>query len=589
MAVFSIERVVETSDQPRRFDQSERVALTDSSHWVVHFDDRLVTRTERAAWVFLWYGEANAEPDYERVVDLLSSGHMAELWGCRGILIAINSNERSIYLFNDGYGAFPVYWSNKAGKGALIVSGSLKDFAREEIDWVSFYQFLSLGYVFGPYSLFKDVSRLSPNHGLKLLDGSFGQIVESFPLKNFWAGSAPASIHDLIDIFREEAEGFGDTQLMMSGGWDSRLLLSVLEHKKPQLYTHGNLQSREIAIVRELASACGLPLEEHSFDPAEFHLDLFREYLHRNESAMFSHWHGAGVFADSHKRVLTAGTFGEVLGGHYGTLNTLPGKKKHASLLMHMLGIGALLDNAMHLHDQQTVLRYLRMSNYRVLWFVQERLADELRGKELIEKSNQRLGDLFKSYNEQGMTDAQAMFERFYTEHRGGQYINRQLTNAARGNQFRNIFTNRELLAAAPSLPFSRRAHNKINKEIIKKLNPKLLDFPMAATLANARRPLLVQEGSRAARKIVESNTTMNTLYRKYSRFGDRSFGWNNFRDIVNPDWVQSLQPLLSSNLWDHQKLANAIFSDTKSNMYPFFDMISKAVTLDYLMKDAGR
>ncbi|MBO6851260.1 MAG: hypothetical protein JJ867_12485 [Marinobacter sp.] len=262
----------------------------------------------------------------------------------------------------------------------------------------------------------------------------------------------------------------------------------------------------------------------------------------------------------------------------------LPGKKKHVSLLMHMVGAGAFLDNVLHLHDQKTVLKYLRMSNYRVFWFVEGQLADDLRSRDLVEQSNQRLEALFHSYEKQGMEDAQAMFERFYTEHRGGQYINRQLTNAAQGNRFRNIFTNRELLAAAPSMPFSRRAHNKINKEIIKKLNPKLLDFPMAATLANARRPLLVQEVSRATRKLVESTPAMATLYRRFSRYGDRSFGWNNFREIVNEGWVESLGPLLSGTLWDHQKLVDAVIMDPESNRYPFFDMVSKATTLDYLI-----
>jgi hypothetical protein len=102
------------------------------------------------------------------------------------------------------------------------------------------------------------------------------------------------------------------------------------------------------------------------------------------------------------------------------------------------------------------------------------------------------------------------------------------------------------LLQAVSSVPFSKRAHNKVNKEIIKKLRLELLDLPMAATLVNARRPLLIQEGSRAVRKFVEKNDSMASIYRKLSRYGDRSFGWNNFRNIVNKEWIDSLTPLLS-------------------------------------------
>ncbi|MEP1216127.1 MAG: hypothetical protein ABJM11_21415 [Marinobacter sp.] len=545
----------------------------------------MAKHTELGEWAFIWYGEANTEPGLKRVEDLLASGHLTELWGFRGVLVAINKVDGCFYVFNDGYGSFPVYVNSSPKTGEPIVSDAMRAFEGQDIDWASFYQFLSFGYIFGGHSLFHGISRLEANHGLKVEYGEEQPVISRFPLKNFWTISANSSIDDLIDIFRVEAEGFGDAQVMMSGGWDSRLLLSVLEHKKPLLFTHGDLQSREVAIVRDIASTCGLPLVEHSFEPRDFRAGLFSNYLEKNESAMFAHWHTAGLHASQNELVMTAGTFGEVLGGHYGTLNTLPGKKKYASLFMHMLGAGALLDDVMHLHDQQTVLKYLRMSNYGVFWFVESQLAENLRSRELIEQSNLRLGALFHSYEEQGMEDAQAMFERFYTEHRGGQYINRQLTNAAQGSGFRNIFTNRELLAAGPSISFSQRAHNKINKAIIKRLNPKLLDFPMAATLANARRPLLVQESSRAARKFAENNSVVLSLYKKLSRYGDRSFGWNNFGEIVSQELIERLSHLLSDKIWNHERLNTAVQSHYPANMYPLFDMISKAITINYILQ----
>lgn len=583
MAVFSIENITDTEGY-EKVESPGCALLTVGSKWNVRFDRSTATHTELGEWTFIWYGEASTEPDFKRVVDLLTSGHVGELWGFRGVLVAISRADGCIYVFNDGYGSFPVYLNSSPKAGEPVVSDSLLSFDSQSIDWASFYQFLSFGYIFGGYSLFHGVSRLKANHGLKLEFGEDQPVISRFPLKSFWSISTNSSIDDLIDILRVEAEGFGDTQIMMSGGWDSRLLLSVLAHKKPLLYTHGDLQSREIAIVRDIASSCGLPLVEHSFEPKDFGAELFSSYLEKNESAMFPHWYAAGLHAAQNELVMTAGTFGEVLGGHYGTLNTLPGKRRYASLFMHMIGAGALLDDVMHLHDQQTILKYLRMSNYGVFWFVESQLAESLRGMDLIEQSNLRLGALFHSYEEQGMEDAQAMFERFYTEHRGGQYINRQLTNATEGNSFRNIFTNRDLLSAAPSISFSQRAHNKINKTIIKKLNPKLLDFPMAATLATARRPLLVQEGSRAARKLIEKKFALLSLYGKLSRYGDRSFGWNDFQAVVNGDFLENVHPLLSDKLWAYEKIQEAISSDINSNKYPVFDMISKAITLDFLV-----
>lgn len=478
-----------------------------------------------------------------------------------------------------------------SAEGEPLASDSLHAFSGHDVDWVSFYQFLSFGYVYAPHSLFEGIARLSANTGLKIIFYDEEPNVSKFALKNFWnpsVGGRQTNIDDLIDIFREEAKGFGSTQLMMSGGWDSRLLLAVLAEKEPLLYTHGDLRSREIAIVRDIALTCGLPLVEKDFSKEHLSKDIFEGYLRDVESAMFTHWNEAGVYAEQNQLAMTAGTFGEVLGGHYGTLNTLPGKKKYASLLMHMIGAGSMLDNAFHLHDQGTVLNYLKMSNYSAFWFLNARLMPNLCSKNLVEQSNERLSALFKTYEDQGMTDAQSMFERFYTEHRGGQYINRQLTNAAKINNFRNIFTNRNLLEASSSLPFSSRAHNKINKEIIKKINPKLLNFPMAATLANARRPLLIQEGSRGLRKLIERNSSLGSVYRKLSRYGDRSFGWNDFGEIVDKEWFEKLTPLLSEKLWNRGKLIEALQSNKKSNTYPLFDMISKAITLDYLITNSG-
>ncbi len=592
MAIFSIESTKKLHKIREPVSQLDSY-LSVTDQWKIKFDSTVATEKKIGRWNFLWYGEFNTLPDLERVVSLLESGYIHELWGFRGILLAICKIEGCIYLFNDCYGAFPVYLNNTdtTEEGEPLASDSLRSFSGRNVDWASFYQFLSFGYVFAPYSLFEGIARLSANTGIKMTFHGKQPEFSSIALTNFWnlsdEGNQP-NIDELIDIFREEAKGFESTQLMMSGGWDSRLLLAVLSEKKPRLYTHGDLNSREIAIVKDIASLSGLPLIEKSFSKAHLAKTAFESYLHDTESAMFTHWNQAGAYADQNQLIMTAGTFGEVLGGHYGALNTLPGKKKYASLLMHLIGAGSFMDNALQLNDQDTVLNYLKMSNYGVFWFVNTQLMLKLRAKNLVEQSNERLIELFRTYEDQGMKDAQPMFERFYTEHRGGQYINRQLSNSARTNNFRNIFTNEDLVRACSSLSFSKRAHNKINRKIIEKLYPELLDFPMAATLVNARRPILAQEGSRAFRKLLESNSVIDHFYRIFSRYGDRSFGWNDFRQIVDQEWIGDLKPLLSENLWDQQKLIDAVRSNNTSNMYQFFDMISKAITLDYLIKGSS-
>ncbi|ROQ42900.1 hypothetical protein EDB94_3116 [Marinobacter sp. 3-2] len=587
MGVFSVMKRAEVSE----IGQGTNVDLGHieiCSDWHLSFETEKVTQLDFGEWIFLWYGEFNTLPNFERVANLLRSGDFSELWGLRGVLIAVSQADRKLYIFNDCYGSFPIFLNDGVQIGEPLASDTQRRFADHDVDWVSFYQFLSFGYIFSPYSLFKGVRRLGANNGVQISFRGEKPEVRTFPLKNFWApdvASRTATIDEFIDILRDEAKSFESTQLMMSGGWDSRLLLAALGREKLNLYTHGNLASREIAIVRDIAAECHLPLIERNFSQSDFNVCQFELFLDKNESAMFTHWNNAGVVANNHRSIMTAGTFGEVLGGHYGTLNTLPGKRKYLSLLMHMLGVGPMLDRALNLHDRHTVLGYLRASGYKVFWFIQDFLAEELESRNLVDKSNDRLDRLFQSYEEEGMESAQGMFERFYTEHRGGQYINRQLTNSARNHGYRNVFTNRDLVAAASSLPFSQRAHNKINREIIKKLSPELLHFPLAATLADAGRPLLIQEASRAARKLVESKPLCGSIYRKVSRYGNRSFGWNDFRGVVDDGWVRTLSPLLTDEIWNIDKIAEAARPEGASNMYPLFDMISKAITLDYQLR----
>ncbi|NMH61502.1 asparagine synthase-related protein [Alteromonas ponticola] len=584
MTIFTLTQADRRSSE-NEIQCSNMSVLPIGTHYSLLFDPFVTSRSGSANWEFIWYGEHNTQPDFKRVESLLEAESLTALWGMRGVLIAVKRNHNLIYIFNDCFGAFPIFFNNSEDSKNALISDSLQPFTGSVPDWVSFYQFLCFGYTIGGYSLYKDVQRLKANHGLKIEVNDSYFSARSFPLKNFWVGRnyvSTRSVNDLIDIVRTEANMFEEPQLMMSGGWDSRLLLAALEKRRPELYTHGDLHSREIAIVRDIAQLCGLPLVERAFDPSGFDSNLFRQYLARNESAMFTHWDAAGHYAQNKNLVMTAGTFGEMLGGHYGTINVLPGKKKYLSLLLHMMGVGGKFDHMLMQRDSQVILNYLKVSSYHVFWFLNEELREALKSKNLIEESNQRLEELFTAYQSQGMDDIQLMFERYYTEHRGGQYINRQLTNAARGLNYRNIFTNKDLVETVASIPFSMRAHNKLNKAIIQRLKPELLKFPMAATLTSAKRPLLMQELSRAARKVVEGNSRAYKFYSAHSRYGDCRFGWNNFRDIVQPEWIDELMPLLSPHLWDTNKLKQAIVNGSGDGSYPLFDMISKAITLGF-------
>ncbi|WP_203300630.1 hypothetical protein [Marinobacter sediminum] len=545
----------------------------------------LVEGEDYGNWFFLWYGEFDAKPDLSLLADRLDSDRAAETWGGRGVCIAINKIKAELKIINDSYGSFPIFFSKSPIDSDVIASNSIKAFNQIKIDWTSFYQFLSFGYIIGEFSIFNNVSRLMANSMLAVSGNSNEINIKVNRLENFWLMGGEVTedkVDSIIDILRFEAGKIDRSLLMMSGGWDSRLLLSAMKDVSPVLYTHGNLASREIAIVRDIANLLRLELIEHDFSCDNFDDSLFQGYLEKNESMMFSHWAEAGRLASTRSLVMTAGTFGEVLGGHYGTLNSLPPKKKYLSLAAHMLGLGGFVDRYLHLEDIEQVYELLKVSNYNVFWMVRDEISERLKTLQLMEDSNDRLNSVLTSYREQGTDNAQAIYERFYTEHRGGQYINLQMKNAAVAGRFRNAFTNRDLIAVVSSIKFEDRAHNKLNKKVVRKICPELLKFPLAATLANAGRPLLVQEISRATRKFIEKNNLGMTLYSKMSVYGGRKFGWNDFEAIVSPELANGMLANFQSDLWDRDAIVGASNSKDSGMKYPLFDMLSKALTLDF-------
>lgn len=565
------------------WDKYEKIKV--GSDLFVSFRCEKMTRCFHGDWIFLWYGEYGCEPDFSDYVGLLDSKEDALLWGGRGVCVAINQKASVLKILNDCYGAFSVFFSKNTERHWLIASDSISLFDDFEIDWTAFYQFLSFGYIIGHYSIFRDVSRLMANSMLRIENHSTSVECESMPLKNFWqiqGGATREKIDSLVDILKYEAGGIERPLLMMSGGWDSRLLLAAIKNFDPLLYTHGNLASREASIVRDISRCLDLDLFEHDFSNDSFDRTLFQDYLDRNESMMFSHWAAAGRLAMERSLVLTAGTFGEVLGGHYGTLNSLPAKKKYLSLFAHMVGGGEVVDRFLNLQEIEQVSEILEISNYNVFWMLREDISDQLRKQRLLEESNDRLHSVLYSYRDQGTDDAQAIYERFYTEHRGGQYINLQLKNSARNGQFRNAFTNRDLVSVVSSINFAARAHNKLNKKIVKKLCPTLLQFPLAATLANAGRPLLVQEVSRAARKVIEKGGRAKDVYNALCRYPDKQFGWNDFSRVVGKEFIGEANRFLTDNCWNQSAVAGVLQKQLSGASYPYFDMLSKAITLNY-------
>jgi hypothetical protein len=183
-------------------------------------------------------------------------------------------------------------------------------------------------------------------------------------------------------------------------------------------------------------------------------------------------------------------------------------------------------------------------------------------------------------YIMRGITSRESIIEAYITENRGGQTISSQLKSAATFRPLLAPFCKREFLEFACALPYLQKANNSLNRMMIMKLYPKLLDFPTAAILCRARRPVLWQEATRAVRRAWEKG--LWSIYsRSKGRFPAPNLGWTNFQFVHNNVVIADLIDGLHSPLWDKEKMK--IFTEQfgYNDYHGLQDVLMRIKTLD--------
>jgi hypothetical protein len=537
---------------------------------------------------FLWYGEYGCEPNYMEIANSIHT-KTEPCWDGRGILIVINISNNNISVYGDLYGTFPVYYSNSSPEDVLV-SDSLLAFnaSIDNLDYISLLQYIKYAYTIGPYSIIKNVNRLEANTILMICKYD----ISLKRLKNFWITNTNVNFSHAVDMVAsmliEEVKNFPRSQLMFSAGWDSRTLFASLLYGKRDFscYTHGNTDSREIKIATKICSDNNIrqlikPLSMMSFDPS-----VLNNMVNKHGSAMSPHWITGSKTAIEDSRIITGGTFGAVLGGHNGPVNSCSGIKKHLSLAANILDF----EYPKHLTSHENVdyvFDYYKEKTSFTSWILSDAANSNISDTAIIVESNRRLLDVLDRYYAEGSTTVESLFERYKSEHSGARYMNLQLINS--DSKHRNPFTNSELIRYVSTIPYKFRIHNKINKEIIKKINPKLLDYPMAATLINASRPILLQEASRAARKLVEKSNTLLSVTSKFSKYPYKVLGWNNFEFLRNADYLKQLSDSYKTEIFHLANINNKPLENISFDMYSYLDMICKSITVDRIIsKDEG-
>jgi len=174
-----------------------------------------------------------------------------------------------LFLFNDFNGLYHIYHDadkNIFSNSFLAVTSSLK---KKNISNQGLYEYIFYGSTFGKDTLVEEV-KLLDNKKIYQLKPQLSSFIKIFPKKTPDVLKFDELVNvisgDLINYFEVITKNYDHFSLGLSGGFDSRLLLSLLLkcNTKPIIYTHGNSNSTEVKISGSIAKAYGLEFESYS-------------------------------------------------------------------------------------------------------------------------------------------------------------------------------------------------------------------------------------------------------------------------------------------------------------------------------------
>lgn len=508
-----------------------------------------------------------------------------------GNVAMIGATTGTVHLAADPSGTFPLYY--KEHEGGLLFASLLRPLAaitHALPDDIAILEFLRQAYTVGGKTVYADIRRLLPGQSLTYHTGRTPTIHER---SRAWTGSDPMlsgasgaeQTWERLQLALSRSVPAQDGALMMSGGWDSRTLLAGLEKRSNDLlcYSHGDIESRELTLVQRLCAAAGTrcwlePIDDRVLDP-----DLLLPSFDLTENVVFPHWHRAGaVLAEKGTRTVSAGVFGEILGGHYGPAMLAGGMGKARSVGGMLLGLkGTNVGRA-----KSTAREFLRAIPFGRHWYLRRDYEEAIGSPR--ERMNAAIESALDRLEARGVRGDVPLVEAFISEHRGAQYINAQLLSCRSHTDIALPFAGRELFEFSTRVPLEAKIHNRLNREVLATRAPHLLKTPMAATLVPASWPLIAQEASRAARKIYE-HTRMEAYRRTGGRIPRPHLGWVNFDFVRNTALLSDLADQLEVDIWDRESIRRniSLLADEADPrpFHPFFDQFAKIVSVDLLLR----
>lgn len=498
-----------------------------------------------------------------------------------GCFINYNQATSLLIVHSDYFGTEIAYYRRLAGR--VVISNRIENLQlnfKFDPDWLGVYQFLKDAYTVGERTLVTGIFKTRPLSKV-VIDVVAGTVKTSVAAAWTTDQSAPPKSSDIADLWQHVLVKQPRSVLMLSGGWDSRLLMAANTERFDGSYTHGDLESREL----KLAYAIGAPrLPEMYFrglQQSDYQAGAVAERCDALGHAFFPHWYSAAKWlSGSFNSPLTSGLSVEHVSGHYGINSIGKGRVRLANTLKSMF-FASSLDGLSQAAARKLAVGLLS-SPAHAAWCLPDQLQDVLR--ESHEENASNVNAVLASYQAEGTLGVHEITERFRLEHSGRQYFALQTKCGIPFNGYSHPYADSCLAREVLSIPYSQRINYKLSRNILKLLDPQLLELPMAATLLSAKYPIVLQEASRGARIVGGRAAAL------VGRQGAK-LGWNDFQFIYGVGVFDEYIEGLKGDYWPKQRMRAFVQEKARigSSAYPILDMFGKIQTIDHVLTGSPR
>ena len=489
-----------------------------------------------------------------------------------GSSIIYSASEKKLTVRSDLTGAEPIFW--RKNESTVLLSNRLDNLINsdDDPDWESIHCYLSFGYTLKENTFFKCIKQTLPNQKVEI-DTEFLTVnaeANSITLgtKNF--ETLPNNGKIFAKLFSGVMNTYNPMALMISAGWDSRALLAPKKTPIKIVYTHGDISSRECSIAQKLSGALRI---DHYFRDVKgmiINTQLLEEMLELHGHCLWPIWHLSSKFISENFHLpITSGVIGARMGGHNGFLSI--GTRLQKSI------------NSLHLINSRLVTKEKIIKDFkkslsapRAFWFTSDKGAQIF--SQTCDTVTGNINTTLDHYLKETDNFSFAI-ESFNYDHVSRQYMMKQPGMAKPFHGYYSPLSHPKLLHLIYTIPFSQRFQNRLTRQVVTELNSELLEFPMAATLAKAKRPIFIQEISRVFRILYE----IAFLKLKKTR---PTLGWFNYEHLYSGDFFETTIKSLKSDIWSKERMLKKTASNKINNIDAgsTMDMVCKIKTIDYYL-----